>query len=91
MMLWNAHAVLSFARQTGASCNLCHTQSVGLSLTQCGRNFKLHGYVDNNNFTLDQASIFIAGRVLSHLGVFSQIAYDGVADIATLDNTELRG
>ena len=122
----SAKAVPAFTRQTGASCSLCHTQSFGPALTQYGRNFKLHGYVDsgaanpiplvsgmimgslthtdagipdgpapgygdNDNYTLDQASIFIAGRVLSHLGVFSQITYDGVADIATLDNTELRG
>lgn len=118
-------AVPAFARQTGASCNLCHSQGFGPSLTPYGRNFKLHGYVDgaalnpvplvsamilgslthtdrgipdgpapgygdNNNFTLDQASIFIAGRVLPHLGVFSQITYDGVAATVALDNTELR-
>ena len=118
-------AVPSFSRQTGATCNLCHTQSFGPALTPYGRSFKLHGYVDggapnpvplvnamimgslthtergipdgpapgygdNNNFALDQASIFVAGRVLPHLGVFSQITYDGVAATVALDNTELR-
>lgn len=38
-----AHAVPSFARQTGLSCNVCHTQPP--ELTAFGRNFKLKGYV----------------------------------------------
>jgi hypothetical protein len=37
-----AHAVPSFARQTGMSCNACHT--VFPELTSFGRNFKLNGY-----------------------------------------------
>jgi hypothetical protein len=37
-----AHAVPSFARQTGLSCEDCHTQFP--ELTQMGRNFKLSGY-----------------------------------------------
>ncbi len=32
----------------------------------------------NDNFTLDQASIFVAGGVGSHFGGFSQFTYDGV-------------
>ncbi|HUY93658.1 MAG TPA: hypothetical protein VMU71_00115 [Terracidiphilus sp.] len=38
-----AHAVPSFARQTGLACNVCHTNPP--ELTQFGRNFKLRGYV----------------------------------------------
>src|SRR5580692_5744192 len=38
-----AHAVPSFARQTGLSCNVCH--STPPELTAFGRNFKLKGYV----------------------------------------------
>ncbi|MHB8423536.1 MAG: cytochrome C [Gammaproteobacteria bacterium] len=43
--LWSspAQAVPSFARQTGMSCNACHT--VPPQLTAFGRYFKLHGYV----------------------------------------------
>jgi hypothetical protein len=37
-----AHAVPSFARQTGYTCAVCHT--VFPQLTAFGRNFKLHGY-----------------------------------------------
>lgn len=38
-----AYAVPSFARQTGLSCNVCHSNPP--ELTQFGRDFKLHGYV----------------------------------------------
>ena len=38
-----AHAVPSFARQTGLSCNVCHSNPP--ELTDFGRNFKLKGYV----------------------------------------------
>lgn len=39
----NAYAVPSFARQTGLSCNVCHSNPP--ELTAFGRNFKLKGYV----------------------------------------------
>jgi hypothetical protein len=41
--LERAYAVPSFARQTGLSCNVCHTNPP--ELTAFGRNFKLKGYV----------------------------------------------
>jgi hypothetical protein len=41
--LGRAYAVPSFARQTGLSCSVCHTDPP--ELTQFGRNFKLKGYV----------------------------------------------
>jgi hypothetical protein len=39
----SAYAVPSFARQTGLSCNVCHSNPP--QLTAFGRNFKLKGYV----------------------------------------------
>jgi hypothetical protein len=39
----SAYAVPSFARQTGLSCNVCHSNPP--ELTAFGRNFKLKGYV----------------------------------------------
>ena len=39
----HAHAVPSFARQTGLSCNVCHSNPP--ELTAFGRNFKLKGYL----------------------------------------------
>ena len=41
--LEQAYAVPSFARQTGLSCNVCHSDPP--ELTAFGRNFKLKGYV----------------------------------------------
>ena len=45
LSLGYAHAVPSFARQTGLSCNVCHRNPP--ELTAFGRNFKLGGYVLN--------------------------------------------
>ena len=44
----------------------------------------------NNNASLDQASLFVAGRASEHAGGFVQITYDGVARTLALDNTDLR-
>lgn len=41
-----AKAVPSFARQTGLSCNVCHSNAP--ALTSFGRDFKLRGYVLND-------------------------------------------
>jgi hypothetical protein len=43
LSLGHAYAVPSFARQTGLSCNVCHSNPP--ELTAFGRNFKLKGYV----------------------------------------------
>lgn len=40
-----AHALPSFARQTGKPCAQCHTVAYGPALTAYGRQFKLNGYV----------------------------------------------
>jgi hypothetical protein len=43
LIVTSAHAVPSFARQTGLSCNVCHSNPP--ELTSFGRYFKLMGYV----------------------------------------------
>jgi len=43
LMPTDAHAIPSFARQTGLACEACHTQF--LELTPFGRLFKMRGYV----------------------------------------------
>jgi hypothetical protein len=48
----HAHAVPSFARQTGLSCNVCHSNPP--ELTAFGRNFKLKGYVLTDLTTKDK-------------------------------------
>ncbi len=44
----------------------------------------------NNNFTLDQVSLFASGRISDHLGIFSQLTYDGIAQHTSIDNVDLR-
>lgn len=48
------------------------------------------GYSRNNNITLDQASVFLAGGLGSHLGAFVQTTYDGVAKAFHWDNLDAR-
>lgn len=48
------------------------------------------GYGAQDNFALDEASVFLAGRLLPKVGIFSQVTYDGVADAVALDNTDIR-
>ncbi len=45
MLAANASAIPSYSRQTGLSCSNCHT--VYPNLTPFGRDFKLHGYINN--------------------------------------------
>lgn len=64
------------------------------------------GFGNNNNYAMNQVSIFYAGRLfgpyatkwfgadanslLNKIGIFSQTTYDGVAKAWSWDNTELR-
>ncbi|WP_374571529.1 hypothetical protein [Phenylobacterium sp.] len=48
------------------------------------------GFHANGAITLDQASIFVAGRVNAHLGGFVQTTYDGVDKAWAWDNLDLR-
>ena len=47
-------------------------------------------YSDNNNATLDEASLFIAGGFGEHFGAFSQFTYDGIGRSFAWDNLDLR-
>ena len=47
-------------------------------------------YDSNDNFTLDQASIFAAGGVGEHFGGFSQFTYNGVDRAFAWDQLDLR-
>jgi hypothetical protein len=118
-----AHALPSFARQTGMDCAACHVGGFGPQLTPTGVRFKLTGYTDtdgqpgkvplsgmavaswthtsadgepqphlktNNNLKLDEASIFLAGRMADHIGVFIQGTHNGVDRSTSLDQTDLR-
>ncbi len=58
-----ARAVPSFARQTGLSCNVCHTNAP--ELTAFGRDFKLRGYVLSPSLTSSEKVGNTAGLDLS--------------------------
>jgi hypothetical protein len=44
----------------------------------------------NDNVTLDQASLFVAGRIADNVGIFSQLTYDGIAQHTSVDNIDVR-
>jgi hypothetical protein len=48
------------------------------------------GFAPNNNFAVDQISMFLAGGLGSHLGAFVQTTYDGVRRAFHWDNTDIR-
>lgn len=120
-----AHALPSFARQTGQECAACHVGGFGPQLTPYGVKFKIGGYTDtndknnllplsgmlaggfthtqakqdeapsahthrNNNLTLDEASVFLAGKLADGVGSFIQATYDGVEQTSALDNADVR-
>ncbi len=120
-----AHALPSFARQTGDDCTSCHVGGYGPQLTPHGIAFKLGGYTEtngsgslpfsgmimgtwthtaknqpsgagphdgpNNNASLQEVSLFLAGGLTQHLGAFVQGTY---SDIDTrkfaMDNMDVR-
>ena len=47
-------------------------------------------FAPNNNFAMDQASLYYAGRIASHVGGFIQVTYDGVARQLHIDNADVR-
>jgi hypothetical protein len=47
-------------------------------------------YAPNDNVTIDQVSMFLAGGFGRHLGAFIQATYDGVARTFTWDNVDVR-
>jgi len=47
-------------------------------------------FVRNDDVALQQASVFLAGRLFDHVGAFAQWTYDGIAHHAALDNTDIR-
>lgn len=119
-----AHALPSYARQTGQDCVACHVGAFGPQLTPYGIRFKLGGYSEsdgkdghiplsamlrgswthtnkdqadppphystNDNGTLDEASIFLAGKLADNLGAFVQSTYSGVDRVSALDNVDIR-
>ena len=67
-----------------------HTNAAQDASALDGRRFDGSHLEGNNNPTLDQASLFFAGRLTSNVGIFSQLTYDGVAQRTSIDNIDLR-
>ncbi|MBR0568236.1 cytochrome C [Azoarcus sp. L1K30] len=44
----------------------------------------------NNNVTIDEASLFLAGRLADNVGAFVQATYDGVEQSSALDHADVR-
>jgi len=128
-----AHALPSFAQQTGQPCATCHVGSFGPQLTAFGRAFKLQGYAlpttgakdksdegkdfiplaamlvtsftrtrtdqsqdagrsagRNDNFSVQEASVFLAGHLTDHIGAFAQATYSDIDGKTQLDNVDVR-
>jgi len=47
-------------------------------------------FASNDNLSLDQLSVFYAGRITPQSGAFVQLTYDGVARAFNLDNADVR-
>ena len=48
------------------------------------------GFSRNNNTELQQASVFLAGRISSHVGVFAQATYEENGGLLGWDNADVR-
>jgi hypothetical protein len=48
------------------------------------------GFKPNDNFALDQASVYWAGRITPEIGGFIELNYDGVGQQAQLNNVDIR-
>ena len=48
------------------------------------------GFRDNDNFAIDQLSVYYAGQIAPKLGGFIELNFDGVAQRAALNNVDVR-
>ena len=67
-----------------------HTNSAQDPAGLDGRRLDGSNLAGNDNLTLDQASLFLAGRLAAKAGIFSQVTYDGIAQHTSIDNVDLR-
>ncbi len=44
----------------------------------------------NDNFAVDQTSLFYGGAIAGNLGAFAQMTFDGIGRVLSLDNTDIR-
>jgi hypothetical protein len=81
MVAQSAHAVPSYARQMGVSCNVCHTAFP--QLTAFGREFKLEGYTTTTTPSVSdkdtQDKDFLSLSSLPPLSIMFQTGYTNTA------------
>lgn len=63
-----AHALPSYARQTGQNCGACHVGGFGPQLTPYGQRFKIGGYTDGDHATVPLSAMLV--------GTFTHIKQD---------------
>jgi hypothetical protein len=64
--------------------SMSHTARTGTGGTDAST------FLKQNDLVLQQASLFLAGRIAEHAGGFVQWSYDGVAKRSQVDNVDLR-
>lgn len=47
-------------------------------------------FAPNDNVSLDQVSLYYAGRITPKVGAFVQVTYDGISRVVHLDNVDIR-
>jgi hypothetical protein len=72
---------LAFAVQGGVSSS---------QNTHAGTAGQTGDFPRDGDVILQQASVFLAGKLVDHVGCFCQWTYDGIAKHASIDNTEIR-
>jgi hypothetical protein len=82
-----AHAVPSFARQTGLSCNVCHSNAP--ELTAFGRDFKLRGYVLAPTLTpIDKVGVSPALQLSKNIPISFMILLSDTAFQSVVPSTQ---
>lgn len=51
---------------------------------------KVDNFSRNDNVAMQEASLFVAGRLTDNIGTFTQITYSGVDRVASLDQADVR-
>ncbi len=62
----------------------------GLTRTATGVSEALPGFKTNNNLAMQEASLFVAGKIANSLGAFAQVTYSGIEKKTALDQFDIR-
>ncbi|MCV2353460.1 cytochrome c1 protein [Paucibacter sp. B2R-40] len=82
-----------YTDSNGSSGNVPLSGMVVASRTHTGKAqdaAPVDGYKTNDNAALDEASLFIAGKLADQLGAFMQVTYDGIGKKTAIDQMDLR-